>query len=301
MLNKESLRAEATSGARLFCTALCAIPIIAWAAVVGAIVALRTPLGHYIPTLMYGFAESAMGIVMLVGAPIVFLWAWIHRRYDIDRVDTPAMRWWVPGIAALLVLVTTVMYFFFGADLRSVSRIKFTIDDQQVVWCGDVAPGVIDRLGVALDEADTGGQRKARRLIVVDNSGGAVAEVRTFIDRREQLGIQEVVAIGRCYSACALIWSAAPRAAIGINSAIGFHGAYKKGWGLPSSEIQDRGIDSYILATDRGFRKDLMDSWLSYGADEMAMLGVGDLKELGIKHTVLEQGTRPSDLCPQAL
>lgn len=245
-------------------------------------------------------SSVSLFLIGLLGPILVALGLFVHQTLE-DEKSSPLGKssWWLifPAIACV---AAGVFHHITEQKVRGITDLRFVVSDHEVSWCGDVPVGAVDRLAAALRHADGDGDHPPRRLTMVENGGGEVIEVRRFLDRREELGISEVMAVGRCLSACALIWAGSPDASIERQSALGFHGAFNNVTGDPAPDLDDLKIIDQILSLDRGFDEGTLRGWLRYGPAEMAMLGVADLQALGIRHEVVDRGPSFQDRCGTA-
>lgn len=276
------------------CLALIVLSIVA---ICVTVVALTMPDQFLIPDGVLTLSQVGLFSIWMFG-PLVIACSLIFHQKAKDEETSPIEQRivWL-ATAAIFCSIAGWIHFLTQDKLQGMTELRFVVSDGEVSWCGDVPVGAVDRLAAALASADGGDIHPPRRLTMVENGGGEVIEVRKFLDRRESLGITEVSVVGRCLSACAFIWAGSPDASIERQSALGFHGAFDYVTGAKATALVDLKIIDQILSLDRGFDEEMLQGWMQYGRNEMAMLGVGDLQALGIRHEVVERGPSIDDRC----
>ncbi|MEN8719050.1 hypothetical protein [Marivita sp.] len=131
--------------------------------------------------------------------------------------------------------------------------------------CGALAlearGGLVDRLGKA-------GRGGPWTLVLKDNDGGHVSAARKTAAKLEELGVEKVVAVGRCSSACALLWTLAPERALADHSVLGFHGPFDPG-GVPDPEETQIQISDMVRT---GFTEEFSRTAVSFNWKNMGFL-----------------------------
>ncbi|ULQ48383.1 hypothetical protein JN531_017265 (plasmid) [Flagellatimonas centrodinii] len=286
------------NGFRPFAYAACLGLIVLWLlSLCVIVVALKMPDQFLIPN---GFLTSSwMGLlgICMAGPLVIGCSLVVHQKVKGEVTSPIEQRIGLLATAAIVCSAAGWILSLTKDKLQSMTELHFVVSDSEVSWCGDVPVGAVDRLAAALASADGGDIHPPRRLTMVENGGGEVIEVRKFLDRRESLGITEVSVVGRCLSACAFIWAGSPDASIERQSALGFHAAFDYVTGAKSTAPVELKIIDEILSLDRGFDEEMLQGWMQYSRNEMAMLGVGDLQALGIRHEVVERGPSIDDRC----
>lgn len=156
--------------------------------------------------------------------------------------------------------------------------------------CGSLAlearGGLVDRLGKA-------GRGGPWTLVLKDNDGGHVSAARQTATKLEELGVERVVAVGRCSSACALLWTLAPERALADHSVLGFHGPFDPG-GVPDPEETEIQFADMVRA---GFTEEFSRTAMTFNWKNMGYLSAESLELADVEFERVARDSADATAC----